>query len=123
MSIFVTGQNIYMRQGDTGNITFSGLPKDKAYTVYLSVYNPDENTILKELVAASFTQATGVAIFTFNEDFSNSLPVGDWIYGLKICANDGSEDTILPQTSIKDGKLVQSAAPTFTVDYKVVEGE
>lgn len=121
MSIFATGQNIYMRQGDTGNITFSGLPKDKNYEVYLSVYNPDENTILKELLAASFTQATGVAIFTFDEDFSNSLPVGDWIYGLKICA-DGSEDTVLPQTSIVNGKLVQSASPTFTVDYKIVEG-
>lgn len=123
MAVYSVDQNIYMRQGDTGNITFTGLPTDKTYTVYLSVYNPDENTILKELVAASFNQSTGVAVFTFNEDFSNSLPVGDWVYGLKICAADGSEDTILPRTYIDNGNLVQVAAPTFTVDYKVIEGE
>ena len=123
MAVYSTGQNIYMRQGDTGNITFTGLPKDKPYTVYLSVYNPDENIILKEIQAASFTQSTGVALFTFDEEFSNSLPVGDWTYGLKICDTNGTEDTILPQTTIEDGKLIQKTAPTFTVDYKVIEGD
>jgi len=122
MSVFSTGQNIYLRQGDTGNIVFSGLPTDKAYGVYLSVYNPDNDSILKELQAANFVQATGVATFTFNEDFSNSLPVGDWTYGLKICAN-GSEDTVLPRAYIDDsGELIKEAAPTFTVDSKYVEG-
>ena len=121
MAVYSTGQNIYLRQGDTGNITFTGLPKDKNYTVYLSVYNPDTEKILKETTATSFTQATGVAIFTFDEDFSNSLPVGEWTYGLKICA-DGSEDTVLPQAYIVDGELVKSPAPAFTVDTKVVEG-
>ena len=47
--IRVTENGIWMRQGDTGNITFTGLPTDKPYTVYLSVYNPDENIILKEI--------------------------------------------------------------------------
>ena len=121
MSVFATGQNIYLRQGDTGNIVFSGLPSDKAYGVYLSVYNPDNDTILKELEAANFAQATGIATFTFDEDFSNSLPVGDWTYGLKICAN-GSEDTVLPRAYIEDGELIKEAAPTFTVDSKYVEG-
>lgn len=122
MSVFSTGQNIYLRQGDTGNITFSGLPTDKAYEVYLSVYNPDNDRILKELLAANFTQGTGVALFTFDEDFSNGLPVGDWTYGLKICA-DGSEDTVLPRAYIDDsGELIKEPAPQFTVDYKYVEG-
>lgn len=122
MAIYSSGQNIYLRQGDTGNITYKGLPKDKSYNVYLSVYNPDTNIILRELQAASFTQSTGVAIFTFNEDFSNSLPVGEWEYGLKICAG-GSEDTILPQTTIEDGEIVKYPAPSFVVDNKVTEGD
>ena len=122
MSIFSSGQDLYLRQGDTGNITYKGLPKDKSYNVYLSVYNPDNNSILREKIASSFSQSTGVAIFTFDEDFSNALPVGEWEYGLKICA-DGSEDTILPQTSIVDGEIVQYPAPKFTVDNKVVEGD
>ena len=123
MSVFSSGQNIYLRQGDTGNITFSGLPTDKAYAVYLSIYNPDNDRIIQEAQAASFTQATGEALFTFDEEFSNSLPVGDWTYGLKICGS-GSEDTVLPRAYINDsGELIKEAAPTFTVDYKYVEGE
>lgn len=122
MSVFSTGQNIYLRQGDTGNITFSGLPTDEDYSVYLSVYNPDNDRILQEKLAAEFDRVEGVALFTFDEDFSNSLPVGDWTYGLKICA-DGSEDTVLPRAYIDDsGELIKEPAPQFTVDYKYVEG-
>lgn len=122
MSVFSTGQNIYLRQGDTGNITFSGLPTDENYDVYLSVYNPDNDSILTETTAASFDRVNGIALFTFDETFSNALPVGDWTYGLKICAG-GSEDTVLPRAYINDsGELIKEAAPQFTVDYKYVEG-
>lgn len=121
MSIFSVNKAIYMRQGDTGNIIVKGLPKDKVYSVYLSVYNPDENKILAELLAASYTQATGVAIFTYDEDFSNSLPVGEWVWGLKICAN-GSEDTLIPKTTIQNDRIIPGNYPSFTVDYKVAEG-
>lgn len=121
MSIFSVNKAIYMRQGDTGNIIVKGLPKDKNYSVYLSVYNPDENKILAELLAASYSQATGVAIFTYDEDFSNSLPVGEWVWGLKICAN-GSEDTLIPKVTIENGKINTGVYPAFTVDNKIVEG-
>ena len=121
MSMFAAENDIYIRQGDTGNITFTGLPKDKAYDVYMSVYNPDENTIITELKAAQFTQSTGIAVFTLDEDFSNALPVGDWSWGLKIC-KDGMEDTVVPKTTIENGKIVQGKYPAFTVDYKVTEG-
>ena len=117
MSIFSTGQDLWLRQGDTGNISFSGLPTDKAYSMYLSVYNPDDENILKELVATTYAQSTGVAIFTLDENFTNALPVGDWVYGLKLCS-EGTEDTILPRTHIVDGKLVHDAAPKFTVAEK-----
>lgn len=123
MTILSSGQDIYLRQGDTGNVTFSGIPKDKAYSVYLSVYNPDTNTIIQEIEATSFVQATGVALFTIGENESNALPVGEWEYGLKICAN-GSEDTVLPRSYIDDeGELVNEPAPKFTVDYKYIEGD
>lgn len=124
MSIFASTEkkNIYMRQGDTGNIFVEGFPTDKDYTVYFSIYNPDENKILAEITAATFAQATGQAIFTFDETFSNSLPVGDWIYGIKICAS-GMEDTLIPKTTIENGKIKQEPYPTFTVDYKIAEGD
>lgn len=124
MTILATGnKGIYLKQGDTGNITFSGIPTDKNYSVFLSVYNPDTNNIIKEIEHTSFTQATGIALFAIDEETSNSLPVGDWVYGLKICAG-GSEDTVLPRSYIDDaGELIHEPAPAFTVDYKYVEGD
>ena len=122
MSVYATDDtNIYLRQGDTGQVTFTGLPTDAAYGVYMSIFSPDTDTIIDELAASVFTQSTGVALFVFDETFSNSLPVGDWEYGLKIC-HDGTEDTLIPQTKIVDGKLVKEKAPKFTVDSKYVEG-
>ena len=123
MTILSSGQNIYLRQGDTVNITFNGIPTDKAYTVYLYVYNPDTNTIIKEIQHTQFTQATGTVLFQLDEDDSNALPVGDWVYGLKICSG-GSEDTVLPRTYTDDttGELIHDPAPQFIVDYKYVEG-
>ena len=123
MTILSSGQNIYLRQGDTGNITFNGIPKDKAYTVYLSVYNPDTETIISEIEHTTFVQAQGQVLFKIDENTSNALPVGDWVYGLKICAPDGSEDTILPRAYVDDaGELIKESAPQFTVDYKYIEG-
>jgi hypothetical protein len=124
MTILNAGQDIYIRKGDTGNITFSGLPTDKAYSVYISVYNPDTSTIIKEILHTTFAQATGVVLFKVDEDTSNSLPVGEWEYGLKICASDGSEDTVLPRIYVDEtGSLIQEAAPKFIVLDKYVEGE
>lgn len=121
MAMYAANQDIYIRQGDTGNMVFTGLPKDKAYDVYFSVYNPDENTIIAQLKAYQFTQSTGIAVFLIDEDFSNALPVGDWSWGLKVC-KDGMEDTIVPKTYFENGKIIQGKYPAFTVDYKVAEG-
>ena len=122
MTILAIGKNLYLKQGDTGNVYFNKLPKDKPYDVYLSVYDPDTNNILNETQATTYTQATGQAYFGISEDFSNGLPVGDWEYGLKICY-DGTEDTVLPRAYLDEsGALVKEAAPKITVDYKYVEG-
>ena len=102
MAILSSGQDIYLRQGDTGNVSFSGIPTDEEYLVYMSVYDPDNNKILAEVTAEEFDQETGIALFTIGEDTSNALPIGEWEYG--------------------SGNLVNEQAPKFTVDYKYVEG-
>ena len=121
MTILNEGKNLFLRQGDTGNITYKNLPTDQNYSVYHSIYDPDTYKILGEIQGA-FTQATGVVIFTFGTTYTDTLPVGEWEYGLKICAN-GTEDTILPRAYTNDdGELIREAAPTFTVWEKVTEG-
>lgn len=114
--------NIYLHKGDTGNIGISGIPTDKSYSVYMSIYNEDANNILQEILLSNYIQANGTGTFIIDEETSNSLSVGEWVYAIKICAS-GSEDTIIPKTRVEDGVIVNYPAPKFTVDYKYVEGE
>ena len=122
MAIYKNSTGLWLYKGDTGNITFSGLPTDKAYTCYFSVYDEDNERIVKEITATSFNQVEGVATFTINEDTSNSLPVGDYTYALKICAS-GEEDTVIPETTLEDEEYVQQPAPSITVLPKRIEGD
>ena len=115
-------QGIYLKKGDTGNIGISGIPTDKSYSVYMSIYNEDTNTILKEILMSNYNQPEGTGSFIIDTTISDSLPVGEWVYAIKICAS-GSEDTIIPKTRVEDGVIVNYPAPKFTVDYKYVEGE
>ena len=125
MTILSKGQDLYIRKGDTGNVVFTGLPKDKVYDAYMSVYNEEKGKILTVPELSAKTNNGSVTIWV-NEDVSNALPVGDWVYGLKIrsVTNDlVSEDTLIPRSYIDEsGNLVNEPAPAFIVDEKVVEG-
>lgn len=123
MTIYATKEgNLHVRQGDTGNIVITGIPTDRIYSVYFSVYNPENNRILVE-TSVSSEQATGKATFAINETFSNALRVGEWEYGIKICSQ-GTEDTLVPRMYVNDeGELVQENAPLFIVYDKFVEGD
>lgn len=122
MALLNEGKNLYIRKGDTGNIIFKNLPTDNNYSVYFSIYDPDTFKILKE-VEGVYTQASGIVVFTFGTTITDTLPVGDWEYGLKICYN-GAEDTILPRAYTNEsGELIKDPAPTFTVWDKVTEGD
>ena len=126
MAVLGTEDNsLYIRQGDTGQVEFTGLPTDKVYTAYMSIYNEETNKIVAKTDGVNVTN--GTAIIYFNQSFSDSLPVGDWVWALKICATvpvlGTSEDTVIPRSYVDDsGTLISEPAPAFTVDYKMVEG-
>lgn len=116
-------KKISLRKGDTGNIPFSNLPTDSTYTAYLAVYDEDKNRILAE--TSTLVDNTGKAIFGISESFSNSLPVGEWTYALKICKGTGallSEDTLLPRSYVENDKIINDDAPEFIVLPKMAEG-
>ena len=122
MTVYSVEQNIYLRKGDTGQVEFRGLPTDKTYTAYFSVFDEESNKILAEL---SVLADEGSAIFLFSNEFTDSLKVGEWTYGLKICSGTGTsamEDTLLPRTYVENNEIIQEPAPKFVVYEKVVEG-
>lgn len=122
MTLFYNGKNLWLYKGDTGNIKFSGLPTDKIYTAYLSVYDEDSERIIMETPSVGYDQTNGVAYFVIDEGSSNKLSIGEFTYALKLCAN-GSEDTVIPETVLVDGVYTQMPAPSFSVYAKRVEGE
>ena len=122
MTLLSEVKNLYIRKGDTGQVTFTGLPQDKLYSLYLSIYDPDKYKIIKE-ISGLYTQAEGTVTFSFSSSITDDLPVGEWEYAVKMCDLDGTEDTIVPRAYVDDaGKIVVEEAPAFTVGEKLVEG-
>lgn len=122
MAIKVDSENnCTMYRGDTDNLVFSGLPTDKLYSVYFAINNEETGKILKEIIANEFNIISGSASFSFDEDFSNSLPVGEWTYSLKLCYGT-SENTVIPALREINGAVVKDPSPMFTVLDMRVEG-
>lgn len=89
---------IFIHQGDSGEIVVSGISTDNDYTVYFAVKDLNRNTIGTELSVNSNYQS--YVTFVLSGDFTDLLTVDDdeefaiYHYGLKMCADDSTEDTL-----------------------------
>lgn len=111
--------DIICRQGDSGEITFTDIPSNKAYTAYYSVYN-SKRKIMFELSCVPFE---GLATFYLTPENMDKLtvPVGDktaiYYYGLKICLpSEHYEDTLVI------GNKEINSLNKITVYPKITEG-
>ena len=103
--------NLQTFAGDSGSITISGIPTDKTtYVIYMEVRG--EITIEKSVVLSG----SDTCDFSFSSSETNSLGVGNWEYGIKLCDSEtGIENTLIPD-------LVTSSKAIFSVYPKKVEG-
>ena len=115
------GGNITLVQGDSGQLTVSGLNTDKNYDVYLAVQDTRRNPIGTEILVSSNSQPN--VIFEFTPELTNLFTVkkneesAEYYYGVKVCDEDTNfEDTLLIGNS-EIGDL-----NTITVYPKKVEG-
>lgn len=111
--------DVICRQGDSGEMVFTGIRQDKAYLAYFSIYNSKRN-ILVEIEATPYE---GMATFGLTPEMTDKLevPRGEktaiYYYGLKICLPDGSyEDTLVI------GNKEVNALNKILVYPKIVEG-
>ena len=95
--------NIFIHQGDTGDIVICGLSPDKDYNVYFAVKNKNRETIGNELmVNSNYSESVR---FVLTSAFTNLLVVPAdeeyevYHYGLKICSEDSGEDTLFVANS------------------------
>ena len=112
--------NITLIQGDSGQLTVSGIPTDKNYNVYLAVQDTKRKPIGTEICVES-NQYDSV-VFTLSSELTDLFTVkanedsADYYYGVKVCDSDGFEDTLLiGESQIGD-------VNTITVFPKKVEG-
>lgn len=112
--------NITMIQGDSGSLSIEGLNTDKNYTVYLAIYDKNRVPAVKELYVNA-NKSTSV-IFELTGDYTDMMSVDRnedyaiYYYGIKLCADNGYEDTLL----IGDGDI--GSLNTIIVYPKKVEG-
>ena len=111
--------DVICRQGDSGEITFMDIPRDRNYLVYFSVYN-QKRKIIFELQGTPFE---GTITFYLSPEDMDKLEVkvndsaATYYYGVKICVpEDDFEDTVL----VADKELGE--LNIMTVYPKIVEG-
>lgn len=112
--------NIELIQGDSGTIVLSGFDTSKNYKVYLAIQDKKRQPIGGELCVNS--NNSDVVFFELTGEYTDLLQVPKnenyavYYYGIKICTEEGIEDTLLL------GKNSISEINTITVYPKKVEG-
>lgn len=112
--------NITMFQGDSGTIVVNGLNPQKNYKVYFAIQDKKRKTIGKELFVNSNKLPS--VVFELTGDYTDLMTVPShksfeiYFYGIKICTENGIEETVLINDSVI-GHL-----NTITVFPKKVEG-
>ena len=92
--------NIELIQGDSGQLTITGLDTDKNYTVYFAIQDENRNTIGSEIFVS--TAKSDTVTFEITPEITDLLTVdadedsATYYYGIKVCYEDtGLEDTLL----------------------------
>ena len=95
--------DVYIYQGDTGEIVVNGLPTNKDYTVYLTVKDIKRKTVGSELSINSNFKS--FVKFVLSSAFTNLMTVPDdedcavYTYGIKLCDGEGTEDTLFVENT------------------------
>lgn len=113
--------DVKCRLGDSGSIHLTDIPTDDDYKVSFAVFNPADRMILNEVSVDS--ENNSELDIPISVDFTTSLGVGRFFYGIKLTDSEGQEQTVVPgATEDADGNMAMPNPPTFTVKPKLVEG-
>lgn len=121
--------DLQMYSGDTGSLRINGLPTDKNYKVYLEVTRGSNLEKIFEIMVES--NGSSSIVFDISAEKSNLLTVKNinapevFYWAVKLCDENGTEDTILPKTEVDHETGLATFAKPYKlfVNYKMVEGE
>lgn len=132
MAIYKKGYyDLYMFQGDTGNIRLNGIPRNRDYDVYFNIIYAtptSEGSTGYELHVNSNYHSE--VIIPIASSISDNFPVGTHTYAVKLCLRpeypdqeEYTEETVIPplkNTSLSPTTFKNKAY--FSVYPKQVEG-
>ena len=99
MAIYKKGlYDLYMFQGDTGNIRVNGIPTSRNYVIYFQLNDMDGN---EKFHLERQSEHHSEVVFPISTEISDSLDVGQYCYAVKLCYYDceheiTSEETVIP---------------------------
>nr|DAX39330.1 MAG TPA: hypothetical protein [Caudoviricetes sp.] len=112
--------DITLTQGDTGEYVISGLPTDQYYTVYLAIQDENRKPVGNEIsVNAGLKSSVTLSFLSSLTDLltvKKSEDTATYYFGVKLCSQAGSEDTLVI------GNKQVGERNTITVYPKKVEG-
>ncbi len=104
-----TRYNLQTFAGDSGVLSIGNIPTDKPdYVLYMEIHGKED--VIKQV---SLNGSDSATIEITVED-TTKLGVGQWPYGVKLCA-DGDEDTYIPDLRISSSAL-------FIVNKEMAKG-
>lgn len=125
MAIYKKGYyDLYMYQGDTGNIKIKGIPETGNYSVYFQLSTQDGTKVFELMVESNFSNEV---VFLLGTDITDTLATGTYCYAVKLCFENDygmiSEETVIPplkNTSLTPSNFKNKAM--FYVYPKQIEG-
>lgn len=98
MAIYKKGYyDLYMFQGDTGNITIKGIPVTANFSVYLQISKEDGTEIYSNIV---MSEHKPFVIFPISANVTDNVEPGTYTYAVKLCCMDPhgniTEETVIP---------------------------
>lgn len=122
MAIYKKGYyDLYMYQGDSGNITIKGLPPTENFNVHLDIYNDAGDVFYHNEVMSEHHHHV---VFPISANESDEFEVGNHFYAVKLCLLNGTEETVIPplkNTSMTPTNFKNKAL--FMVYPKQIEGD
>lgn len=122
MAIYKKGYyDLYMYQGDSGNITLKGIPTTGNFNVHLDIYDATGNVFYHKEIMSENRCHVSIGISATESD---TFEVGNHYYAVKLCLMNGTEETVIPSlknTSMSPTTFKNKAM--FIVYPKQIEGD
>ena len=106
MALTIIGNDIYIRQGDSGVINLDFNIDITGATIYFTAKSSIDDTenVLQKVVTTHSDPVNGITAISLNSS-DTDISAGEYVYDIQINLADGAVHTVYPSNPNKIGKL------------------